>query len=107
MTGYQIITSVSWKYGIVKAVCVRQLDAAKCWECLVSVWKEGACGRRSFLLFYEWRQVSRMEFYEWRVTMDFAYSEKVNELRKRVNDFMDRYIYPNEQTYRDQIAASG
>ncbi len=39
--------------------------------------------------------------------MDFAYSEKVNQLRKRVSDFMDRYIYPNEQTYRDQIAASG
>src|SRR2546425_9867196 len=39
--------------------------------------------------------------------MDFAYSEKVNELRKRLRDFMDRYIYPNEQTYRDQIAASG
>jgi acyl-CoA dehydrogenase len=39
--------------------------------------------------------------------MDFAYSDKVNELRKRVNDFMDRYIYPNEQTYREQIAASG
>jgi acyl-CoA dehydrogenase len=39
--------------------------------------------------------------------MDFAYSDKVNELRKRVNDFMDRYIYPNEQTYRDQITASG
>jgi acyl-CoA dehydrogenase len=39
--------------------------------------------------------------------MDFSYSEKVNELRKSVSDFMDRYIYPNEQTYRDQIAASG
>jgi acyl-CoA dehydrogenase len=39
--------------------------------------------------------------------MDFAYSEKVNQLRKQVNDFMERYIYPNEQTYRDQIAASG
>src|SRR5438067_9945745 len=39
--------------------------------------------------------------------MDFAYSDKVNELRKRVGDFMDRYIYPNLQTYRDQIAASG
>jgi acyl-CoA dehydrogenase len=38
--------------------------------------------------------------------MDFAYSEKVNELRKRLSDFMDRYIYPNEQTYRDQIATS-
>jgi acyl-CoA dehydrogenase len=39
--------------------------------------------------------------------MDFAYSEKVNELRKQLSDFMDRYIYSNEQTYRDQIAASG
>ncbi len=39
--------------------------------------------------------------------MDFAYSDKVNELRKRVGDFMDRYIYPNLQTYEDQITASG
>ncbi len=39
--------------------------------------------------------------------MDFAYTEKVNELRKRVSDFMDRSIYPNEQTFRDQVAASG
>jgi acyl-CoA dehydrogenase len=39
--------------------------------------------------------------------MDFAYSEKVNKLRQQVNDFMERYIYPNEQTYRQQIAASG
>ncbi len=39
--------------------------------------------------------------------MDFAYSEKVNELRKHLSDFMDRFIYSNEQTYRDQIAASG
>jgi acyl-CoA dehydrogenase len=39
--------------------------------------------------------------------MDFAYSEKVNDLRKRLSDFMDRFIYPNEQTYLDQIAASG
>ena len=39
--------------------------------------------------------------------MDFAYSDKVSALRKRLNDFMDRYIYPNEQTYRDQIKASG
>ena len=39
--------------------------------------------------------------------MDFAFSERANELRKRVSDFMDRFIYPNEQTYHDQIAASG
>lgn len=39
--------------------------------------------------------------------MDFAYTAKVNELRKRVSDFMNRSIYPNEQTFRDQVAASG
>ena len=39
--------------------------------------------------------------------MEFAYSDKVNGLRKQLNDFMDRYIYPNEQTFHDQIAASG
>ncbi|HEX5158121.1 MAG TPA: acyl-CoA dehydrogenase family protein [Ktedonobacterales bacterium] len=39
--------------------------------------------------------------------MDFAYSEKVNELRARMNDFMERYVYPNERTYHEQIAASG
>ena len=39
--------------------------------------------------------------------MDFAYSDKVNRLRKQLNDFMERYIYPNEHTYQDQIAASG
>ncbi|HEY1387874.1 MAG TPA: acyl-CoA dehydrogenase family protein [Ktedonobacterales bacterium] len=39
--------------------------------------------------------------------MDFAYSEKVNELRARMIDFMERYVYPNEHTYHEQIAASG
>ncbi len=39
--------------------------------------------------------------------MDFAYTDKVNGLRKQLNDFMERHIYPNEQTYHDQIAASG
>lgn len=39
--------------------------------------------------------------------MDFAYSEKVNDLRSRLSAFMDRYIYPNESTYNDQIATSG
>jgi len=39
--------------------------------------------------------------------MDFAYSEKVNALRTQINDFMQRFIFPNEQTYRQQIAASG
>ncbi|MGH2486136.1 MAG: acyl-CoA dehydrogenase family protein [Ktedonobacterales bacterium] len=39
--------------------------------------------------------------------MEFGFSEKVNELRGRMTAFMDRYIYPNERTYKDQIAASG
>ena len=38
--------------------------------------------------------------------MDFAYSEKVKNLQQQVSDFMDRFIYPNLQTYRDQLAAS-
>lgn len=38
--------------------------------------------------------------------MDFAYSEKVKALHQQVSDFMDRYVYPNQQTYRDQLAAS-
>ncbi|HXZ04954.1 MAG TPA: acyl-CoA dehydrogenase family protein [Ktedonobacteraceae bacterium] len=39
--------------------------------------------------------------------MDFAYSEKINAFRQQLNDFMDRFIYPNDQTYRQQITASG
>ena len=39
--------------------------------------------------------------------MDFAYSAKVLDLQKRLNAFMDQSIYPNEQTFKDQIVASG
>lgn len=39
--------------------------------------------------------------------MDFTFSEKVSTLRQQLSDFMDRSIYPNQQTYRDQLAASG
>ncbi len=39
--------------------------------------------------------------------MDFAYSARVNNLRTRLSAFMDQYIYPNQQTFRDQITASG
>lgn len=39
--------------------------------------------------------------------MDFAYSDKVNQLRQQMSDFLDTYIYPAEVTYREQIAASG
>ena len=37
--------------------------------------------------------------------MDFAYTEKVETLRRRVQDFMDRHVYPNEAVHRDQQAA--
>jgi acyl-CoA dehydrogenase len=39
--------------------------------------------------------------------MDFAYPKKVNGLRQQLLSFMERFIYPNEKTYRDQIKASG
>ena len=39
--------------------------------------------------------------------MDFAYSEKINGWRKKLNEFMDLYIYPNDQLYHEQITASG
>src|ERR1700756_4018375 len=35
--------------------------------------------------------------------MNFDYSEKVQELRRRLSAFLDEYIYPNEKTYFDQI----
>ena len=39
--------------------------------------------------------------------MDFTYSEKVNGWRKKLNEFMDLYIYPNDPLYHEQITASG
>jgi acyl-CoA dehydrogenase len=35
--------------------------------------------------------------------MDFALSGKVKELQRRLQAFMDEYIYPNEQRYSDEI----
>ena len=39
--------------------------------------------------------------------MDFAYSERVEELREQLLDFMDEWVYPNEETYEQQVAESG
>ena len=39
--------------------------------------------------------------------MDFAYTERVNDLRNRVSQFMERYIYPNDRVFWEQIEASG
>ena len=37
--------------------------------------------------------------------MDFEHSAKVKALQQRLQAFMDEYIYPNEQSYRDEVAA--
>ncbi|MGB9405558.1 MAG: acyl-CoA dehydrogenase family protein [Candidatus Acidiferrales bacterium] len=36
--------------------------------------------------------------------MEFELSEKVQELQRRLQDFMDKYVYPNEKRYHDEIA---
>jgi len=36
--------------------------------------------------------------------MDFAYSERVEQLRARLLSFMDEHIYPNEPVYHRQLA---
>jgi acyl-CoA dehydrogenase len=35
--------------------------------------------------------------------MDFAFSDKVKDLQRRLQAFMDEYIYPNEQRFYDEI----
>jgi acyl-CoA dehydrogenase len=35
--------------------------------------------------------------------MDFAFSEKVKDLQRRLQAFMDEYIYPNERRFDDEI----
>jgi len=37
--------------------------------------------------------------------MNFDYSDKVKELQRRLTAFMEEVVYPNEQTYRDQLNA--
>ncbi len=38
--------------------------------------------------------------------MDFAYSERVEQLRSRLLAFFDEHIYPNEDVYRAQLAGA-
>ncbi|MDN4523091.1 acyl-CoA dehydrogenase family protein [Fictibacillus fluitans] len=35
--------------------------------------------------------------------MDFSYSDRVNDLRKRIADFMEQHVYPNEHLYEEQL----
>ncbi|MEX0864311.1 MAG: acyl-CoA dehydrogenase family protein [Acidimicrobiia bacterium] len=39
--------------------------------------------------------------------MDFAFSDRVEDLRGRLLGFMDDHVYPAEPIYRDQMTASG
>lgn len=39
--------------------------------------------------------------------MDFNFSERVAERRQALLTFMDQYVYPNEETYFQQVARSG
>ncbi len=39
--------------------------------------------------------------------MEFSFTDKINDYRKRVTTFMEQHVYPNEKTYHAQIAASG
>lgn len=38
--------------------------------------------------------------------MDFTYSEKVQTLQKRLNEFMESWIYPAEKAYREYITTT-
>ena len=39
--------------------------------------------------------------------MDFDHNNKVRDLLSRLNAFMDEHVYPNQQTYKQQVAAMG
>ncbi|MDX1620091.1 MAG: acyl-CoA dehydrogenase family protein [Nitriliruptorales bacterium] len=39
--------------------------------------------------------------------MDFGYTDRMEEYREKLLTFMDEYVYPNEETYRQQIEESG
>ncbi|MFY4774514.1 acyl-CoA dehydrogenase [Metabacillus sp. RGM 3146] len=35
--------------------------------------------------------------------MDFSYSDKVKDLEKRLNQFMEEYVYPNEKVFEEEL----
>ncbi|MDO9458682.1 MAG: acyl-CoA dehydrogenase, partial [Alphaproteobacteria bacterium] len=39
--------------------------------------------------------------------MDFEHSERTKGLMEKLQKFMDDHIYPNEQTFADQMEAFG
>ena len=38
--------------------------------------------------------------------MDFEYSPKVKEMQAKLLAFMDEHVYPNENTYYDEVATN-
>jgi len=38
--------------------------------------------------------------------MDFSHSDKVEQLSRRLRDFMDQVVYPNEQRFHDEVEAA-
>ncbi len=38
--------------------------------------------------------------------MDFEFSDKVMDLRRRLQSFMDEHVYPNEQAMQDHLAGT-
>ena len=39
--------------------------------------------------------------------MEFEYSPRCMELREKLNHFMDKHIYPNERTYKEEVDRNG
>ena len=39
--------------------------------------------------------------------MDFEYSPRCMELQEKLNHFMDKHIYPNERTYKEEVDRNG
>jgi acyl-CoA dehydrogenase len=52
------------------------------------------------------RDLRSRESFEVEKKMTVEFSEKTRELQRRLADFMDQHIYPNEQKFHEQIAAS-
>src|SRR5438093_1614626 len=47
----------------------------------------------------------RQSIYRGSRAMHFAYSSKVEELRRRLCGFMQEHIYPSEKTWHEQLSA--
>src|SRR5678815_1862480 len=37
--------------------------------------------------------------------MEFEYSKRTKEYMEQLTDFMNKHVYPNEQTFQDQLAS--